>query len=108
MRISDWSSDVCSSVLRARNITELAEIARRRLPNFAFEYILGGADDEVSLANNRAVFDRYRFTPRTLTDVGTRDIGMQLFGRKIGMPVVIGPTGFNGMVTKDGGLKLAR
>src|SRR3546814_17936480 len=33
---------------------------------------------------------------------------MQLFGRKIGMPVVIGPTGFNGMVTKDGDSKLAR
>src|SRR3546814_11612806 len=76
------------SYKRARNITELAEIARRRLPNFAFEYILGGADDEVSLANNRAVFDRYRFTPRTLTAVGTRDIGMQLFGRKIGMPEI--------------------
>lgn len=92
----------------ARNIAELAGIARRRVPNFVFEYIDGGSDDEASLANNRAVFDRYRFTPRTLTDVSVRDISTQLFGRRIGMPVVIGPTGFNGMVTKDGDLKLAR
>ncbi|HEX7386066.1 MAG TPA: alpha-hydroxy acid oxidase [Castellaniella sp.] len=101
--LSPWRS-----YRQARNITELADVARRRVPNFVFEYIYGGADDEVSLAHNRAAFDRYRFTPRTLTDVSVRDISTKLFGRKLDMPVVIGPTGFNGMVTKDGDLKLAR
>ncbi|OHV07496.1 alpha-hydroxy acid oxidase [Kushneria phosphatilytica] len=93
---------------QARSIAELAEIARRRLPNFVYEYIHGGSDDEVTLANNRAVFDRYRFTPRTLTDVSHRDLGCTLFGRRVAMPIVIGPTGFNGMVTKNGDTKLAR
>ncbi|WP_110669718.1 alpha-hydroxy acid oxidase [Salinicola halophilus] len=93
---------------RAKNIDELAEIARRRLPNFVYEYIHGGADDEVSLANNRAVFDRYRFTPRTLTDVSQRSLTARVLGREIAMPMIIGPTGFNGMITQDGDMKLAR
>lgn len=93
---------------QAKSIEELARIARRRLPNCVYEYIHGGADDEVSLANNRAIFNRYRFTPRTLTDVSHRDISTRIFGRRISMPILIGPTGFNGLVTRDGDLKLAR
>ncbi|MED5499331.1 alpha-hydroxy acid oxidase [Salinicola sp. MIT1003] len=93
---------------QALSIAELAEIARRRLPNFVYEYIHGGADDEVSLLNNRAVFNRYRFTPKTLTDVSQRDLGRDLLGHRVSMPVVIGPTGFNGMITQDGDSKLAR
>jgi len=96
------------SYRQARNVQELADIARRRVPNFVFEYVFGGADDEASLANNRAVFDQYRFTPLTLTDVGTRDLHTQIFGRTINMPIAIGPTGFNGMITKEGDLKLAK
>jgi (S)-mandelate dehydrogenase len=102
-RISGWRK-----FDRSRSIFELAEVARRRIPNFVYEYILGGSDDEVSAANNRSVFNRYRFTPRTLTDVSSRDISTQIFGRKINMPVIIGPTGFNGLITRDGDLKLAR
>lgn len=93
---------------RTLDIEELAGVARRRVPNFVFEYILGGADDEVSIANNRAVFNRYRFTPRTLTDVSQRNLSTKIFGREIGMPLIIGPTGFNGLVTRDGDMKLAR
>ncbi|NWO55158.1 alpha-hydroxy-acid oxidizing enzyme [Chromohalobacter salexigens] len=93
---------------QALSIAELSEIARRRLPNFVYEYIHGGADDEVSLRNNRAVFNRYRFTPKTLTDVSQRDLGRDLLGHRVSMPVVIGPTGFNGMITQDGDSKLAR
>ncbi len=93
---------------RAMNIDEIAAIARRRLPNFVYEYIEGGSDDEVSLANNRAIFERYRFTPRTLTDVSQRSLTCQVLGREIAMPLIIAPTGFNGMITRDGDMKLAR
>jgi (S)-mandelate dehydrogenase len=101
--LSSWTR-----IDRARSIEELGLIAKRRVPNFVYEYIHGGSDGEVSLRNNRAAFERYRFTPRTLTDVSVRDIGTQIFGRKIAMPLAIGPTGFNGLVTRDGDLKLAR
>lgn len=92
----------------AKNLLEMEPIARRRIPNFVFEYIFGGSDDEVSLGHNRNVFNKYAFTPRTLVDVSQVDIGTRVLGRDLAMPVGIGPTGFNGLITKDGDLKLAR
>ena len=94
---------------KAVNIEELRAISKRRLPNFVYEYIHGGSDDEVTLERNRAVFDKYYFTPKTLTNVSKqRSLETTIFGKKISMPVLIGPTGFNGMVTKDGDTKLAK
>lgn len=92
---------------KALNIQDLEGIAQRRLPNFVFEYLQGGADDERALHHNRAVFDDYRFMPRTLTRVGPRDLSTTLLGRQHALPLVIGPTGYNGMLSRDGDIKLA-
>lgn len=94
-------------VSRALSIEELRAIARRRLPAFCLEYLEGGAEDERSLANNRSDFDRYRFVPRTLRDVTERDLSVTLFGRRRALPFLIGPTGFNGMLSHDGDAHLA-
>ncbi len=92
---------------RARNIEELRLIARRRTPNFCFEYVEGGADDEVTLRRNREVFEQIGFLPRTLVDVTSRNQSVELFGQRVASPFAIGPTGFNGMLTHQGDLKLA-
>jgi isopentenyl diphosphate isomerase/L-lactate dehydrogenase-like FMN-dependent dehydrogenase len=60
------------AVDRAYNIADLRAIARRRLPKGLFEFVDRGTEDEVSLRNNRAVFERIRFQPRTLVDVSGR------------------------------------
>ncbi|WP_136247072.1 alpha-hydroxy acid oxidase [Halomonas borealis] len=92
---------------KALNIHDLERIAQRRLPNFVFEYLQGGADDERTLKRNREVFDDYLFEPRTLTRVGTRDLSTTLLGKPAAMPLVIGPTGYNGLLTQDGDIKMA-
>ncbi|MFI0471617.1 alpha-hydroxy acid oxidase [Halomonas sp. HMF6819] len=93
---------------KALNIEDLERIAKRRLPNFVFEYVYGGSDDEHTLRHNRSVFDQYLFEPKTMTNVGPRKLDTTLFGHTHTMPLAIGPTGFNGMLTRDGDLKLAR
>lgn len=93
---------------RAVNIEELRAIARRRLPRFVFEYVDGGAEDELSLAHNRGAFARMRFRPRTLVDVARRDSSTELLGGPASMPAVVGPTGLNGLTWRDGDLALAR
>ncbi len=92
---------------RAQNIEELREIARRRLPNFSFEYVEGGADDEFTLRRNRGIFESITLQPRTLRDVGTRDLRRSFFDRPSALPFLIGPTGFNGLLTDQGDLRLA-
>jgi (S)-mandelate dehydrogenase len=93
---------------RAQNIEELRGIARRRTPNFVFEYVEGGAEDEVTLRRNRSVFEDIALLPRTLVDVSQRNQKVALFGKPSASPFVIGPTGYNGMLTHEGDLHLAR
>jgi (S)-mandelate dehydrogenase len=97
-----------SDLARAKHIGDLREIARRRVPNFAFEYVEGGAEDEATLRHNRAALEALRFVPRTLVDTRARDQRIELFGRESPSPLVIAPTGGNGLVWPRGDLALAR
>jgi (S)-mandelate dehydrogenase len=93
---------------RAFTIEDLRHLARRRLPNFSFEYLEGGAEDEVSLRRNRDVFERIAWLPRTLAGVGLPDLSTDLLGESCLLPLVIAPTGFNGMLWPQGDRALAR
>jgi (S)-mandelate dehydrogenase len=93
---------------RALNIADLRALARRSVPHFAFEYVEGGAEDEVTLHGNRSAFGRWRFIPRTLIDTRARHLRTELFGQPSSAPLVIAPTGFNGMLYPEGDVALAR
>lgn len=93
---------------RAITIEDLRRIARRRLPNFSYEYVEGGAEDESTLRRNRDVFERIAWLPRALVGAGPPDLGTEIFGRPVNMPVVVAPTGFNGLLWPQGDIALAR
>ena len=92
----------------AINIEDLRAIAKRKLPRFVFSYVDGGAEDERTLAGNREAFARLRFRPRTLVDVSKRAVSARLLGASSALPLVVGPTGLNGLCWRDGDLALAR
>jgi isopentenyl diphosphate isomerase/L-lactate dehydrogenase-like FMN-dependent dehydrogenase len=94
--------------LGAYNIADLREMARRRLPKGIFEYIDRGAEDEVSLRNNRAAFERIKLKPRVLADVSQRSQEITLFGQRQKMPIAIAPTGTPGIMWHEGEIALAR
>jgi (S)-mandelate dehydrogenase len=93
---------------RALNIADLRAVARRRVPHFVFEYVEGGAEDEASLLCNRSSFEALRLVPRTLVDTSSRHLRTEILGRPAAAPLVIGPTGLNGMLHADGDIGLAR
>ncbi len=97
-----------SDIARAINIADLREIARRQVPNFIFEYIEGGAEDEATLRRNRASLEALRFVPRTLINTMGRHQRIELFGRECAAPLIVAPTGGNGMVHPLGDIALAR
>ncbi|MDO8597439.1 MAG: alpha-hydroxy-acid oxidizing protein, partial [Sulfuricaulis sp.] len=68
-----------SANLKAYNIFDLREIALKRVPRGVFEFMDRGTEDEVSLRNNRAVFDRMRFRTRTFVDVSKRNQDTTIF-----------------------------
>ena len=97
-----------ADIRRALSIAELRHMAERRLPGFVFEYLEGGAEEEVTLRRNRAVFDRLEFVPRTLVAGKTVDTATTFFGTPAALPLAIAPTGFCGLFARDGDLALAR
>jgi L-lactate dehydrogenase (cytochrome) len=90
------------------NIDDLRRLARRRLPRAVFDYVDGGADEEVSLRENRAGFQSWRFVPRSLRDVSAVSTEAELFGHRIALPLALCPTGYTRMMHPDGELAVAR
>lgn len=93
---------------KAVSIDELYEIARRRVPNFALEYVVGGAEDENSLSWNQAALKSIRFKPNTLVDTSSRHQRINLFGQEVNSPLIIAPTGLNGMLHHRADIALAQ
>src|SRR5438445_13265717 len=83
-------------------------MARAKVPRAIFDYIAGGAEDEVSLRRNREAFGRWALRPRILTDVSRRDTKTVLLGERVSMPVCVAPTSFHALVHHDGEIATAR
>ena len=94
--------------LGAYDIADLRELARRRLPRGVFEFFDRGNGDEAALVENRAAFERYKFTPHQLVDTSRRSQEVTLFGKRHQMPVAIAPTGSAGLAWYEGEIELAR
>lgn len=92
----------------AINIAELRVRARSRLPTVIWDYLEGGAEDEVTLRRNQSVFDRYALLPKVATGKAERDLSVTLFGHRFSAPFMVGPTGLNGIYRPDADLMLAR
>ena len=94
---------------RAYNIEVARLLARRELPRIAFDFIDGGAEDEISLRRNEEVLDHFAIAPRPFESyAGTPSQAITLFGRTLNQPVVIGPAGLAGLFWPEGELAVAR
>ena len=82
--------------------------ARRLLPRPVFDFIDGGAEDEWTLRRNEAAFQNLSLLPRPLNGSSERDLSVNLFGHRLSMPVMIGPTGLAGLMWPQGELAAAR
>jgi L-lactate dehydrogenase (cytochrome) len=93
---------------RANNVADLRLMARRRLPRPIFDYIDGGADDEVSLRRNASAFDGYELLPDVLNDVSTIRTETTIFGQPSRWPLMLAPTGLTRMFHDGAELAVAR
>jgi L-lactate dehydrogenase (cytochrome) len=89
-------------------VEDMRQAARRRLPRALFDFIDGGAQDEVTLRRNREDFARLTLVPRVLTDVSQRDQSVEVLGQRYASPLILAPTGLPGVLWPGGGLAAAR
>jgi L-lactate dehydrogenase (cytochrome) len=90
------------------SVSAMRGLARRALPRPVFDFADGGAEDERTLRRNEAAFDSVALVPRPLDGAAERNLAIELFGHRLSMPVMIGPTGLSGLFWPDGERAAAR
>lgn len=90
------------------NLHEAELLARAKLPAETYDYFAGGANDEVTLADNRRAFDDVALRYRVLVDVSRRDLTTSLLGSAVTAPIVVAPMAFQQLAHPDGELGMAR
>lgn len=93
---------------RAHTIADLRRIASRRVPRAVFDFVDGGAEEEVSLRRARESFRRVEFHPRVMRDVSSVQTGTTILGRRAALPLVFAPTGFTRLMHHQGEAAAAR
>ncbi|MFK0378746.1 alpha-hydroxy acid oxidase [Pandoraea sp. NPDC090278] len=78
-------------------VEDYRRAAKRRLTKLAFDYLEGGAEDGEALRRNRDAFGQWGFAPRVMTDISTTSSETNFWGRSAAAPMVVGPTGLNGL-----------
>jgi len=76
-----------------QNLHELIRKARGNLNQNCWDYIVGAAETETTMQRNRMALDEIAFRPRVLRNVSKVDTSVELFGRKLRLPVVLAPVG---------------
>uniref|UniRef100_A0A3B4YWE3 (S)-2-hydroxy-acid oxidase n=1 Tax=Stegastes partitus TaxID=144197 RepID=A0A3B4YWE3_9TELE len=89
-------------------VSDFEEQARKVLPKAVYDYYRSGADEQKTLADNVAAFNRWYLVPRVLRDVSTVDLSVSVLGQKLSMPVCVGATAMQRMAHPEGETATAR
>ena len=90
------------------NVADLEALARERMDAAAWDFLAGGAEDEITLGENAAAFARRRFLPRVLVDISTIDTRRTILGREVSLPIGVAPLAAHGLAHPDGEVATAR
>jgi 4-hydroxymandelate oxidase len=90
-----------SEQTEAINLSELEMKARGSLPQTPYDYYASGANDEITLRENRVAYERITLLPRMLVDVSERHMGTTALGESLSMPIIlIAPQHFKALHTR--------
>lgn len=90
------------------DVEALRDRAQKLLEPSAFDYYVGGADDEITLAENETAWQRLRLRPKVLRDVSTVDPSTTVLGQRIAAPIVVAPTAYHRLANDEGERATAR
>src|SRR5262249_17569614 len=93
---------------RVVNIEDLRRLAERRLPKVIFDYMDGGAEDEITVRENCRSFQDVMFRPRQAVATAPRNLATKVLGTEIAFPALLAPVGYTRMFHPDGEAGAAR
>jgi isopentenyl diphosphate isomerase/L-lactate dehydrogenase-like FMN-dependent dehydrogenase len=95
-------------IMKVVNLHEFEDLARKKVSVQAYNYIAAGAADELTLKANRSAFGDYWVRRKVMVDVSRIDTTVELFGRKLEHPIMLGPVGLRTLMNPDGERLTAR
>src|ERR1700742_4364111 len=107
-RIRPAAAELGAGSEEFQNLHEFIRKARANLNQNAWDYIVGAAETETTMRRNRMALDEIAFRPRVLRDVSKVDASVELFGRKLRLPVVLAPVGALEMFDPGAGSSVVR
>jgi L-lactate dehydrogenase (cytochrome) len=84
------------------NIEDLRKLAKRRLPKAVFDYLDGGADDEITLRENCRAFSDFTFRPRHAVKFSEYNMRTTVLGVEISFPAFLAPVGYSRVMHPGG------
>ena len=90
------------TIQKAVNIADLRRLAQRRLPRIVFDYVDGGAEDEITLRDNCRVFDTIALRPRNAVVTPRADLRTTVLGTTFDLPFLLAPIGSTRMFYPHG------
>ncbi|ETV86223.1 hypothetical protein, variant [Aphanomyces astaci] len=94
--------------IKPLSVDEFEAHAKAYLPKATLDYYVSGADDMITLKENRVAFQRLKLMPRVLRDVRHIDTSTTVLGQRIKTPVCIAPSAMQRMAHPDGELASTR
>src|SRR3954468_22110515 len=90
------------------NVEMWRKKARKRLPDLAWAYVDGGADDLVTVRENMSGFRQWRLRQKVLTGITKPNLGTKIAGTEVALPLGLAPTGSTGLSHYTGDVAVAR
>lgn len=90
------------------NVRDYALAAAERLDAATYDYYAGGAQDQLTLNDNAAAYNRLRLCYRVLAGVTEADLSTSILGHALAAPIAIAPTAFHRLAHPDGEAGSAR
>ncbi len=90
------------------DVFDFEPLCKAKIPKLSYDFIAGGVDNEWTLRHNREAFEAISFRPHMLAGVQNLDLSLDLFGQRIEMPILIAPTGSQGLAHQQGEIAMAR
>jgi isopentenyl diphosphate isomerase/L-lactate dehydrogenase-like FMN-dependent dehydrogenase len=90
------------------NLAEMRLLSKKRVPKAVFDYVDGGANDELAFIRSQEVYSRVEFKARVLRDVSKIDLTADIVGQKSALPIIFAPTGYTRMMHYQGEIMVAK
>src|SRR3954451_707318 len=88
--------------------SDYRELARRRVPRQLFDYVDGGAYDEVTMRANVSDLQKVLLRQVVMRDVSVREPSVEVLGQRLALPVILAPVGLGGMLAQRAEVQAAR